>query len=86
MMLSIWQSFQAWLNKLFGARQAATPNSAGSTSSIMQNIQSTVRFAARKAINRTVPQLEVIETRFSKTSQKYIKKKEIYKLLLSRAC
>lgn len=81
MMLSIWHSFQTWLNKLFGARQVATPNSAGSNSSIMQNIQSTVRFAARKAINRTVPQLEVIETRFSKTSQKYIKKKEIYKLL-----
>ena len=81
MMLSIWQSCQAWLNKLFGARQAATPNSVGSNSSIMQNIQSTVRFAARKAINRTVPQLEVTQTRFSKTSQKYKKEKEVYKLL-----
>jgi peptidoglycan glycosyltransferase len=80
-MLSIWQSFQAWLNKLFGARQAATPNSVISNSSMMQNVLDTVLLQARKVINRTVPQLEVIETRFSKTRQKYIKKKEIHKLL-----
>jgi hypothetical protein len=57
-MLSIWQSFQAWLNKLFGARQAATPNSVISNSSMMQNVLDTVLLQARKVINRTVPQLE----------------------------